>query len=449
MRCKLSHPLWIRNLTATCLAAATLFTPKTLAQETPLAWEATGYFRYNIENIVYDRTAGTVKVIFSVSNPLSATKPIWDIKNDGPFKGGRSSRLGIDIGWDTSDYTNTGSNGGSLNPIAQPAARGAGAALPVTVNALTASTLCANTTVCPGVSSIQLRFWVSASISPLRFPAGQNLSNGVAGIEGHPACDPGAISVCPQPTLIAGVSTLANVPVKSVVRYFSLTGGTPVARRQVVDIDKCKVCHNNGLRNGKVIPRLSLHGGNRNEEPMLCVICHNPNQTDIPYRTAGAEVAVDFKRMVHSIHSGGFRQNPFTVIGFQGTVYDFSRVRFPAELSNCVNCHIDTNGKGTFELPIPTALGTTIVTQSVAGGPTVDVDPYNDLKISPTAATCSGCHDRAEVQSHMTRTGGASFGVTQANLTAERCVNCHGRGKQEDVRRAHEISGSTSSRRDD
>jgi OmcA/MtrC family decaheme c-type cytochrome len=236
--------------------------------------------------------------------------------------------------------------------------------------------------------------------------------------------------------LINGVSTVANIPVKTVYKTFPLTATTPAARRQIVDINKCKVCHN-----GTKVQRLSLHGANRNEELGACVVCHNPNQTDIPYRTSGAEVSIDFKRMVHSIHAGGFRKTPFSVVGFQGTVYDFSAVRFPAELRNCVNCHIDKNGKGTFELPISSvALGSTINTQSAPG--TVNVDPSTHLKISPTAATCSGCHDSTEVRSHMIRTGGATFGSLQQNIAPEKCINCHGPGKEESVRRAHEIGGS-------
>jgi OmcA/MtrC family decaheme c-type cytochrome len=168
-------------------------------------------------------------------------------------------------------------------------------------------------------------------------------------------------------------------------------------------------------------------------------------------RTSAAETSVDFKRMVHSIHAGGFRSNPFTVIGFNTSINDFSGVRFPSSLQNCLNCHVETAGKGSFELPLQSSvLGSTVSTGStyaLAPGAirTIDVNPGNDLKISPTAATCSGCHDRAEVQSHMTRTGGASFATTQAAIgvsVKERCANCHGPGKEEDVRRAHEIRSS-------
>jgi OmcA/MtrC family decaheme c-type cytochrome len=171
-------------------------------------------------------------------------------------------------------------------------------------------------------------------------------------------------------------------------------------------------------------------------------MCHNPNQTDAAYRTSGSEESIDFKRMVHGIHAGGFRKTPLIIIGRNGSVNNYSSVRFPSELRNCVKCHIDNGARGTFELPMSTTLGSTINSLSVltpAPGQ-VDVDPSNDLRISPIAATCSGCHDKSETRQHMVRMG-ASFGVVQSALAGrEQCVTCHGPGKSRDVRRAHEIS---------
>jgi len=145
--------------------------------------------------------------------------------------------------------------------------------------------------------------------------------------------------------------------------------------------------------------------------------------------------------MVHAIHGTARRQTPFIVIGRNGSVNDFSFVRFPAEPSNCLTCHLD----GTFSLPLGrNVLATTVSTGSSYGPPkVVDGNPDNDLNVTPTAAVCSGCHDSAKSREHMTKTGGASFSTTQAAIDSgavrERCASCHGVGKDKDVNRVHSI----------
>jgi|GEM_PF-2432306 len=426
-----------------------------------LAWEQTKYFQYNIENVTV-ASAGpgswAVKAIFSVTNPVGMD--VWDIKSALPFQS-TGANLTADFGWNPkTDFTNTGSANATLAPISTTAL-GTGAAIPVQVRGLQAAgaTLCASASECPGVSSLVNRYWVSRVVTPV-----PGATTGRVAIEGRPVCNGPTLPGCPTT-----VAPFANIPVKSATADFVFTTSNAAMvtnqRRQIVDISKCKGCHDGNQHGDTVVPRLSLHGGNRNENLNLCVVCHNPNQTDVPFRflsptdarIGGPETPIDFKTMVHSIHSGGFRKTPFVVVGFNSSVFDFSSVRFPSQLRNCLNCHIEINGKGTFELPLKsTVLGTTIKTQSVyqvAAGATrtIDVDPANDLKISPTAAVCSACHDSAEVRSHMVRTGGASFATTQASIgktVVERCASCHGPGKEEDVRRAHEIGGSGSASHD-
>jgi OmcA/MtrC family decaheme c-type cytochrome len=296
---------------------------------------------------------------------------------------------------------------------------------------------------------------------------------GRVALEGRPVCAGTQIGTCPTPlvtttTTATGTTTkttYANIPVTSATADFALTSSTHAKlttnqRRPIVDINKCKGCHDDRKHGDVVVPRLSLHGANRNENLDLCVACHNPNQTDVPYRylepldprIGAAETPIDFKVMVHSIHAGGFRTTPYIVIGRFGSVNDFSGVRFPAELrKSCPLCHVANAGVWSFELPLSKdVLGTTIKTQSVYQVPlgsqrTIDVNPANDTKITPTAATCSACHTKSEVRNHMIQTGGASFATTQEKISnktvVERCVNCHGRGKEKDVRKVHELFG--------
>jgi len=456
---------------ARLVLAGTLAACMPAAYGQTLAWEQTKYFQYNIENVTVAFAGSgswTVKVIFSVSNP--SQKNEWDIKTALPFQSA-GANLTADFGWNPKiDFMNTGSANATLTPISTPLL-GTGAAIPVQARGLqaviatptnTPATRC-GATDCPGAVSVLSRkvYWVSKIVTPV-----PGATTGRVAIEGRPVCNglDGSLTGCPTT-----VAPFVNIPVESATADFEFKTSdfAMVAnqRRQIVDISKCKGCHDGNQHGDTVVPRLSLHGGNRNENLNLCVVCHNPNQTDVPFRflsptdarIGGPETPIDFKTMVHSIHSGGFRKTPFVVVGFNSSVFDFSSVRFPSQLRNCLNCHIEINGKGTYELPLKsTVLGTTIKTQSVyqvAAGATrtIDVDPANDLKISPTAAVCSACHDSAEVRSHMVRTGGASFATTQASIgktVVERCASCHGPGKQEDVRRAHEIGGSGSASHD-
>jgi OmcA/MtrC family decaheme c-type cytochrome len=431
-----------------------------------LAWGAEKYFRYDIENVVVTPTAGvagsySVKVIFSVSNPVRGGT--WDIKGTAPFQSAGAA-INMDIAWDPgTDFTNTGSDNAALASVATTAL-GVGAAMPVQLRGLqsptTGATACSSALDCPGVASLTGRYWVARVVRPMTFVSA--VSRGRIAIEGRPVCngvDPDF--VCPS----TGTNTFVNVPVRSAAADFSFatSGVLPdSARRPIVDITKCQRCHDDRQHGDVVVPRLSLHGANRNENLAVCVVCHNANQSDLLYRflTAGTtsdpriggpETSVDFKTMVHSIHAGGFRETPFVVIGRSSSVNDFSDVRFPSELRNCSNCHVDVNGKGTFELPLAkSVLGTTVSTNSTylvaQGAPrSISVNPADDVKISPTAAVCASCHDKAEARSHMVRRGGASFATTQAAIgtkVVERCANCHGPGKSKDVRRVHQIGGS-------
>jgi OmcA/MtrC family decaheme c-type cytochrome len=452
---------WCRLVLITVLATAAS-AASGQATSLPLAWEQTKYFQYNIENVTVAPAATpgawTVKVMFSVTNPVQGNE--WDIKTAPPF--GAGGQLTLDIGWNPkTDFTNTGSTGAALAPLVSTVL-GAGVAIPVQVRSLqtTGSTPC-GANDCPGVPSVLTRkvYFVAKDITPV-----PGATAGRVALEGRPVCN--GLPNCPAPIITGTTTTYANIPVRSATADFaipsssSVTAVLPNQRRQIVDIAKCKACHDDRRHGDAVVPRLSLHGANRNENLDLCVACHSPNQTDVPYRflnpadarVGGPETPVDFKTMVHSIHAGGFRRTPFVVIGRNSTVHDYSGVRFPADLQkSCPKCHIvDASGRGSYELPLKsTVLGTTVKSQSVYQVPagaqrTIDVNPANDLKITPTAATCSACHDNSEARSHMIRTGGASFGTTQDRIGTtvnERCASCHGRGRDEDVRKAHELDG--------
>ncbi len=323
--------------------------------------------------------------------------------------GGGARRLSIDVGWDTTDVNNDGSG----NPISKPIER----------DALTLANITANNFAADG------SFEVQATI-----PGTAN-GTGMAAIEGHPAeIDPKTLG------------RTVRVPVRGIVQNFLIdpsVGATITARRQTVDvIAKCDRCHQ----------LLSLHGSNRSDEGALCPLCHNPNNTDF-LRRAGVgidgklEESIDFKRMIHAIHAAaetnfdgtqahGFRKQGIVIYGFGGSPNDFSHLRFPGALDKCETCHVGDSWKlqGIWEQPAQNGiLGSTI---NSAGG---DLNHANHLKISPTAAVCSACHDSAVAQSHMILNG-ALFGAPQSMIATnvESCAVCHAPGKIASVELVHQ-----------
>jgi OmcA/MtrC family decaheme c-type cytochrome len=178
-------------------------------------------------------------------------------------------------------------------------------------------------------------------------------------------------------------------------------------RREVVDVDKCNGCHDSAGAG------ISLHGNNRTGNEQVCVFCHNPDATDInrrptpPAPTADGkpEEAIDFKRMIHRIHSGAELEEGLIVYGFSGPT-DFSHIEYIGNRRNCETCHVpgaySTEAAGA-------ALPTTVETGADRA---VSSD---DLNISPTAAVCSSCHDSEAALTHM-KLHGASFHALDADI---------------------------------
>jgi OmcA/MtrC family decaheme c-type cytochrome len=295
------------------------------------------------------------------------------LESDPEWNAGGASRLAILVGWDTSDYTNEGS--------------GATPAQPISIDGLDV-----------GGAATALGGGLYEVVASLPGSASNTVT---VAIEGHPAAD---LDLPPD-----GVFS-DRIAVRNVLQYVDVEGGrsTVEPRRTVVDVGKCNACHDSA-GNG-----ISLHGNNRTGETQVCVLCHNADATDIDQRPTdpGAtadgkrEEAIDFKRMVHQIHSGAELQNGLVIYGFGGQEHDFSHVEFIGNRENCETCHLPdtyaTENAGA-------ARATTIDTGDDAA------DPSDDLNISPTAAVCSACHDDAIATDHMKRNG-ASFSALDRDI---------------------------------
>jgi OmcA/MtrC family decaheme c-type cytochrome len=191
------------------------------------------------------------------------------------------------------------------------------------------------------------------------------------------------------------------------VTYVSLDGGDPLVRRQAVDRALCNACHND----------LALHGGiRRNTE--YCVLCHNTTASDEAVRPAEAmpPTSIDFKVLIHRIHKGEERaQKPYIVYGFNGSVHDYTNLRYPGDLANCQTCHLPD----AYDMARLSGGSPTIVTQ---GGELVQA-------IWPIQAVCTACHDSNSVAGH------AELQTTA--LGVETCEVCHSPGSEFDITEAH------------
>jgi OmcA/MtrC family decaheme c-type cytochrome len=138
----------------------------------------------------------------------------------------------------------------------------------------------------------------------------------------------------------------------------------------------------------------------------------------------------------------------------------------PPELSTSTDYYMcDINGSaGSYTFKLSTAPGGgcagTVVTYAAAGTGNISIRPRDlgvnnadDLRTSPTATACSGCHDSALSKVHMEITGGAVLdllngALTDAQLAAaqttygpgfEQCELCHGAGRIADVKVVHKV----------
>jgi OmcA/MtrC family decaheme c-type cytochrome len=321
---------------------------------------------FSIDAASYDRDTDIVTVDYSVTR--DGQKMI--LQSDPQWTNGGS--LSFRIAWSTEEYTNEGS--GSTPAPAQP----------------------------PSFDALD----VGGEITDLgggnyrrtMDVSGFGFGNLTIGLQGRPKAD------------ILNDGAYVNIPVRDVFETVNVELREDVAlRREVIDIAKCNACHDDSGAG------LSFHGDNRTSELQVCVLCHNPDVTDIAQRPADPgttpdgkrEESADIKRMIHGIHTGSDLEQGLVIYGFGGSPHDYSTVGFIGNNRNCLTCHL------------PGTYGTNAAAQTLAS--TVDTgadltDPSDDLNISPIAAACSSCHDDIVAMNHMLLAG-ASFQALDADIS--------------------------------
>jgi len=141
----------------------------------------------------------------------------------------------------------------------------------------------------------------------------------------------------------------------------------------------CNTCHD----------ELSAHGGSRRGVE-LCVLCHTPQTVD-----PDTGNTLDLKVMVHKIHMGSRLPSvqsgtPYQIIGFNGTINDWSTVIYPADVRRCETCH----------------------------SPNTGATQYTAYLTRPSGVACGACHDNVNFA-----TGAGHPGGPQADDS--KCSLCH------------------------
>jgi OmcA/MtrC family decaheme c-type cytochrome len=348
---------------------------------------AAGKFKYNLISTGNTSPGEKPYVTFSMTDPTNG-----DLAYDVTLS---DNKFNINLGWSTTDYTNTGSSN---------------LPRPISTNS--------NNAISNGNGTYTVYF---TEVIPLTMKG-----SGVVMFDGHPKA------------ILPGKTSSSSIPVTNVVSYFTITDTTVVSRREVVDNNKCLNCHGS----------LQLHGNNRNNEVLSCVVCHNPTATDVNRRNtfAGNNIdgknmeSVDFKYMVHAIHAASKRKSDgvptYVAYGYGNKSHEYgtNEVHFPGSLKDCTTCHLDN----TYTLPV--SKNALAITGNTMANKT---DPTDDLIITPNAAACYSCHATELSKLHMEHNGASFMTTTRQNYEAstptESCAICHGEGRSADVKTVHSI----------
>ena len=232
-----------------------------------------------------------------------------------------------------------------------------------------------------------------------------------------PAATVGNISYDPSLTHRVAIQ-VSGFPPNNPILDFRPDGGPVTLEREIVKTETCNACHN----------VLGIHGGGRTESK-YCVTCHNPGSTD-----PDTGNTVDYTVMVHKIHRGedlpsvAFGPNLiddggggddgtgiYQIIGYGGSVHDYSTVVFPQDIRNCTTCH---------------------------DGSDPDTPQGDDWKTRLSTNACGSCHDNIDFSKDGSPAGandplGHSGGIVSDN---SECVTCHAVGRiAGSVEKSHEL----------
>ncbi len=179
-----------------------------------------------------------------------------------------------------------------------------------------------------------------------------------------------------------GIEIRDQAPISSNGIYdFVPAGGTPDFTRNIVDNDTCFACHD----------RIEFHGGPRTDVA-YCVTCHNPHSVDGDTASEPWGGTVDMTEMIHKIHYGVDLANGYFIVGFRGSVNDYSEVHFPQDTRNCQTCHEESDD---------------------------NTAQASNWRLVANRVSCGSCHDDIDWAN-----GGHPGGFSFTDDT--QCLDCHG-----------------------
>jgi OmcA/MtrC family decaheme c-type cytochrome len=121
--------------------------------------------------------------------------------------------------------------------------------------------------------------------------------------------------------------------------------------------------------------------------------------------------ALDFKSIIHKLHTGHNLENDFTIYD-EGSPENLNSIRYPGDRRNCSKCHEATSN----QLPLPKNVPASLT-------------PRGFFSPTPPATTaCLGCHDSQSAAAHAF-VNIAPFG--------EACATCHGQDAEFAVSKVH------------
>ncbi|MCL1101797.1 OmcA/MtrC family decaheme c-type cytochrome [Shewanella saliphila] len=147
-------------------------------------------------------------------------------------------------------------------------------------------------------------------------------------------------------------ASASTMLVNTTFDFDPLTGGEADSGDSRVLISQEQSCHRCHTTDLSAENSLIMHGGKRFDYEG-CVMCHTSYSGD---PETGASIGM--ATLIHKIH-----KSDYVIVGYNGSVHDYSSVTYPGDMHQCQQCHIE------------------------------DVAPQADFYQYPGQETCLSCHE--------------------------------------------------------